>query len=866
MSVRSWITRIFRKSKQKRADITEKFRIKYQHFKELLDSNAEMAKVIAEIEDKLQGKIVFSMANVRSMATRAIFHSLRMIDRLNDLSNKNYPELYDVHQTVQNNIREVLEEHQETGRERPWILPYNQISYELIEKVGGKNANLGEMLTKLGLPIPRGFAITVNAFHFFMDANDLRSEINKILMETDFQDPQSIGESSEAIQAKIIASKIPFELSQDILEAYEDLVSVVGSDINVALRSSAIGEDGDISFAGQYVSLLNVPRERLLRSYRYVIASLYTPRAMAYRYHMGIDDRDCAMSVGCLEMIPAVASGVCYSRDPSNPDKDEIVINAAWGLGSYVVDGVVSPDTYKVRRDFTISEINISCKPVKQVLDPSGGLQEAAVEENLRLSPCLKESHIRLLAEYALKLESHYRCHQDIEWALTPDNEIVLLQARPLRLVESSIKMPAIVIPDDYPVLISDGAIACPGIGSGLAFHVQSDEDLYKIPEGAVLIAHHSSPKFVIVMDRISAIVTDAGSITGHMASVAREFKIPTLLDTKIATKIIPQGETITVDTFQGRVYKGELPDHIKSIISEASRVYAPMKGTPVYRSLERLSRFIVPLNLIDPQAPNFCAKECKTLHDIMRFVHEKSYGEMFRLSDALSDEEGAAYRLDALIPLNLYVIDLGGGLITEMIKNDKVPVEAVASAPFRALLRGMLHEAFVKPALKPIEFGGFLSVLSEQMLSNPYLADRFGDKSYAIISDKYLHFSSRVGYHFALLDSYCGQTINKNYITFSFKGGAADDVRRNRRARAIARILKLLNFSIEVIADRVEGRLQKYDASVIEENLDQIGRLLQFTRQMDMLMSSEAMIEIVAQAFIRQIYDVTEISRMPSE
>jgi pyruvate,water dikinase len=143
-------------------------------------------------------------------------------------------------------------------------------------------------------------------------------------------------------------------------------------------------------------------------------------------------------------------------------------------------------------------------------------------------------------------------------------------------------------------------------------------------------------------------------------------------------------------------------------------------------------------------------------------------------------------------------------------------------------------------------------------------MMDRFGDKSYAIISDKYLHFSSRVGYHFALLDSYCGQTINKNYITFAFKGGAADDVRRNRRARAIARILKLLNFSVEVVADRVEGRLQKYEAPFIEITLDQIGRLLQFTRQMDMLMSSEAMIEVVAQAFMREIYDVTEISRMP--
>lgn len=864
MSIISWVNRIFKNRENRSTHLTESFRIKYQNFKELLDSNTEMAKVIAETEDKLQGKTVFGMSHVRSIATRSIFHSFRMIERLNDLSNHKYTELYDVHKRIQDKMKEILEEHHESS-EKVWIIPYSYISQELIAKVGGKNANLGEMLTKLGLPIPRGFAITVDAFHFFMETNDLKNEVNKILMETDFQDSKSIEEASETIQSRIISASIHPELAEAILEAYDRLADSIGSRINVALRSSAIGEDGDISFAGQYVSMLNVPRERILKSYLYVIASLYTPRAMAYRFRMGIDDQYCAMSVGCMEMIPSVASGVCYSRDPSNPASNDVIINASWGLGVYVVDGVVSPDTYRVKRDLEIHELNIPEKPVKLVLNPDGGLSEVAVDENLKRLPCLSEDQIRLLAEYALKLENHYGCPQDIEWTLTPDGRIVLLQTRPLRLVTPK-SLTINIIPEDYPVIIDNGAIACPGIGSGPAFHVRSEEDLHRIPRGTVLVAHHSSPKFVIVMDRINAIVTDAGSITGHMASVAREFKIPTLLDTKIATKVIPEGEEITVDAFQGKVYRGALPENIRTLIIDASREATPMKGTPVYNTLERLARYIVPLNLIDPQSPNFSPEGCQTLHDIMRFVHEKSYSEMFKLSDFLSEEEGSAYRLDAPIPLNLYIIDLGGGLSQEQIRGNKVPVEGVTSIPFRALLKGMLHEAFLKPAPRPVELGGFFSVLSEQMLSNPYLMDRFGDKSYAIVSDKYLHFSSRVGYHFALLDSYCGQTVNKNYITFAFKGGAADDIRRNRRARAIARILGLLNFSVDVIADRVEGRLQKYEAPVIEETLDQIGRLLQFTRQMDMLMASEEMIEIVARAFIRGIYDITDISKISPE
>ncbi|MFH0813645.1 MAG: phosphoenolpyruvate synthase, partial [Pseudomonadota bacterium] len=155
------------------------------------------------------------------------------------------------------------------------------------------------------------------------------------------------------------------------------------------------------------------------------------------------------------------------------------------------------------------------------------------------------------------------------------------------------------------------------------------------------------------------------------------------------------------------------------------------------------------------------------------------------------------------------------------------------------------------------IELKGFFSVMSEQMLSNTYTAERFGDRSYAIISDKYLNFSSRVGYHYGILDSYCGQTINKNYITFSFRGGAADDVRRNRRARMIALILKTLDFSVDVMGDRVDARLKKYESSVIEEKLDLVGRLLQFTRQMDMLMTSETSVETIAHNFLKGNYNL---------
>ena len=225
----------------------------------------------------------------------------------------------------------------------------------------------------------------------------------------------------------------------------------------------------------------------------------------------------------------------------------------------------------------------------------------------------------------------------------------------------------------------------------------------------------------------------------------------------------------------------------------------------------------------------------------------------MFAISDLVSDTGVGAVKLEAPVRLDLYIIDLGGGLEDLKEGARRVQVEQVTSIPFRALLKGMLNPALLALEPRPVSFSGLMSVMQEQMLASP--GERFGERTYAIVSDKYLNFSSRVGYHYSVLDCYCGQTVSKNYITFSFKGGAADDTRRNRRARAIAVMLIGLDFSVEVKGDRVDARLMKYDRPVMEEKLDLLGRLLQFTRQMDMLMTSEISVEAIAKNFLEGNY-----------
>lgn len=843
------------------AELTEIFQKKYSSFKELLDSNSEMAAIIADMTKKLQGEDLFGMSYVRSQTALAVFHALRMIRGLNALSNNNHALLYQVLEEIQAKIRQEIREKEEQPLE-DLVLSYYKINKDMVDWVGGKNANLGEVLNKAGLPIPEGFAITTRAFRFFLEENDLIDHINKQKMGFNAQDPEEIQQISQAIQRLILTAEVPPKLEQEILNTYDTLLETmeehrIGSGgLWMAMRSSAVGEDSELSFAGQYVSVLNVAREKLASTYKIIVASLYTPRAITYRFNKGIRDEDVAMSVACLRMVHSVASGVMYSRHPFYPADNHVIITAVWGLGPYAVDGVITPDTYHVAKDteLTVTERNISHKPVQLVTDPKGGLQEIAVPEPQQNAACLDDRQIKALASYARKLEEHYGGPQDIEWTLDQQGRLLILQSRPLHLKHSAqahFSEHALEL-DGETVLVAGGQAAFPGVGYGKAYHVHSEEDLFDFPEDGILIARHSSPQYVVVMPKAAAIITDSGSVTGHMASLAREFEVPSILDAKTATLEIPNGTEITVDAYGCKVYAGR----VEALIAKVQQREPYMKDTPVYDTFKRVSKWIIPLHLLNPKAPNFNQRGCESLHDIMRYVHEVSYGEMFKISDVVSGGEGAALKLESPIPLDLHIIDLGGGLTNLKSGAKKVKAEQVSSLPFKALLRGMLHEDLVTFEPRPIELKGFLSVMTQQMLAPPNLAsERFGDRSYAILSDKYLNFSSRVGYHYSVLDSYCGDTVNKNYITFSFMGGAADEVRRNRRARLIAHILRELHFSVDVVADRTTARFQKYERSLTEERLDLLGRLLLFTRQMDMIMNNEQSVTALADRFLEGKY-----------
>jgi pyruvate,water dikinase len=841
-----------------RTDTGLAFRTKYNFFQELLESNSELLKIIADMETKKDGRELFGMAYLRSQTSRAVFHAMRMIRAFEGLSGRACPALNALVERLREEIKLALGARRDADG-ASFVLPLSRILGSMVDEVGGKCANLGEVANRVGLPVPRGFAVTTAAFRAFFAASGLSDEIARIKLTLALDDPASLSAVSEEIQHLILRAELPPAVASAITDAHRDMAAGIGlppDGLMVAMRSSAIGEDGELSFAGQYLSILNVPAARLLVSYKYVAASLFTPRAISYRVQKGIADDDVAMSVACLEMVESRAAGVMYTRHPLHPDQDRVIVNAVWGLGPYAVDGVVNPDAYVVAKDGAgIVEKRISDKPVMLVGAPQGTLTERRVPDELRGAPCLDDAAILTLAGYGMALERHYGCPQDVEWALDPSGRLVILQSRPLAMASGpngqglagQCSRPDIPEVADHETLAAGGETAYPGVGVGPVARILRDEDLENFPQGGVLVAGHSSPKFMVVMPRCAAIVAEHGSVTGHMASLCREFGVPTLLGVPEALTLLPQGAEVTVDAWSGRIYRGR----VEALAALGAPREIALADTPVHGVLTRVLTHIAPLHLLDPKAKNFNEKSCSTIHDIMRLLHEWSYAEMFRISDMASGQTGMAMRLDAVTGLDLYVIDLGGGVAEGGGSRGRVKPGEVVSRPFLALLDGLVLGEEQLRTPRPVHLKGFMSVLGEQMLSQPRSGgERFGDKSYAIVSDKYLNFSSRVGYHYGVLDCYCGKTVNKNYITFSFKGGAADDVKRARRARGIALILERLGFSVEVTGDRVAGRFQKFDAEVIEDRLTSMGRLLQFTRQTDMLMAGEDSVAAMADCF----------------
>jgi pyruvate,water dikinase len=816
---------------------------KFTHFRRLLDNNNQALETMADMEEKLSGDYVFDSSYLYSRVDKLGHQVTEMVASLNLLTQNLYQaDLMPICTRLQTELQEVLEAIP-TIPDTPYILPLSTLSQDLAPAVGGKMANLGEIGNRIGLPVPQGFAITAAAYKRFLESSRLASDLAAKLSQTDIKDLEGLKTISRELQAMVRQAPLPPDLEEAIRQAAEILPTPW-----LAVRSSAVGEDTEFSFAGQFATLLNVDAARLPEHYKEIVASKFTSRAIFYWKYQQFSVHELPMAVGVLAMVPARASGVMFSLDPHAPQDDTVMISGVWGLGKYAVDGTVSPDLFMVSRQdpYPITKRRVADKPVALACAPAGGVAEIQLPPDQARAPCLTDDQARILADIALELEEHFGQPQDIEWTIGEAGNIIILQSRPLRISApafAEVERPPAPEPLPPP-LLHHGIRAVGGAAAGRVHHFLHDGMVREIPPGAVVVARQPSARLVLVMDRIAAIITEVGSPTDHMTILAREFRIPTLVEVGGATKVLHSGQLVTVDADAALVYPGIIPE----LVARRMEPDEEWRSDPVYQKLRRILKLVSPLNLLDPESPEFQAQNCRTLHDLTRFAHEKAMDAMFMLDVDKAVASHQVSRLKTDLPLNLFILDLGGGL--KVSGQDQVTEDDVVSRPFQALLRGFHHPGVTWAGQVAPDLRGFVSVFANTMYDIAKAERGLGGKSFAIVTEEYLNFNSRIGYHFGLVDAFISEEKNDNYISFQFKGGAASIDRRERRARLVKQLLDDLGFKAQTKGDLVQGRLVKLSLLETEQSLELVGLLIAFCRQLDLALSSDAVADRCLNAF----------------
>lgn len=786
--------------------------MKYRFFKRLLSANNFVLEEMTALERMIYDSRSFTQDEVSRRIHNLIAACCSLIEDLNALTAGNHSQLFTQTETIAAQATGALARERFT-RHSTLVMPLDQISLEHLEEVGGKAANLGEIRNKAGLPTPSGFAVTASAAALFLRESGLLETLTRQLADIDLTDIALLEQHCAKASERIMTAALP-KVLEDALQAKTlELVESFGPKVRLAVRSSAVCEDSEASFAGQHASVLGASPQTLARAWSAVVASAFTTRAVFYRRTKGYTEQDVMMSVLVLTMIESKASGVLYTIDPNSACNDDLLLSSAWGLGVSVVDGSSDVDFWRIRRaDRKVIQREIACKTEGFVILPQGGIVSRPIDPELQWVPSLTEAQVDTLGLYALQLEKHYGMPLDIEWAVDEEDRIFILQARPLTRAQEVDQVECCgFVPGRTPLLVG-GQSASLGVASGPVYHIQSENaSLHAIPQGAILVARQTSPAYVAVMGKVAGIITDIGSATGHMASVAREFGIPTLVGVGRATHSLHHGMEITLDATNQAVYAGR----IQELLSERKPVNL-MQGSPVYKALQDALRFVIPLNLVDPQAAEFSAENCRTLHDIIRFCHEVAMQEMFCIAEDLPHGHGPILELRAGLPFRVLLADLGDG-ISATAANDVHP-EDITCRPLKALLTGMVR----------------LIAEGSRSSANPDWT------CHAVISDKYMNFSGRLGHHFATIDAYCGPVINDNYITFSFKGGSAEYEQRVRRSLIIAGVLRRLGFRVTQTGDAIKAEMRKYDERRFLDRLQTLGRLLTAMRRLDVHLDSD--------------------------
>ncbi len=836
------------------------FSVLFKKFKGILDRNNRILELMADMGDKLGGEYVFDRQYILDACEKVNDQVNKLISDFSILTQSDNMELLIAFERIQHEIQEELAGRRALPMVRPAIL-LEELSSDHTEEVGNKFAILGDIRNTLGLSTPDAFVITTKAFFDFMEQNGLEKFVQQALAHWNGRDSASLKAISSDVRQRILEASVPRNVVSHV-SAMLDILATrhQGRSLRFALRSSGWAEDSTHSFAGQYESILNVPASEVLDAYRRVVASAYSPQAWMYRLQRGYQEHEVGMAVGCQLMARTEVSGALYTFAPLMREKEAMVFSAAWGLGTVVAQGLAESDTVVVDRSppHCVHSQDIGHKTRMLVPDSKGGTLWVDVPEDMRDTPCLSASQLERLAQAALIIENYYRRPQDIEWAFDKQGNLYILQSRAMNMRPSRrVARPGVDEATRTAELVfaGEGITVQRGVGTGKVYVARNDEDLDDFPHGAILVARYTSPRYARIMSKAHGIITDVGSVTGHMATLAREYRVPTIVNAGIATRMLKTGDEITLDAGQKVVYKG--------FISELSRFELTeqeiFEESYEYRLLRRLLKKISPLHLVDSHRDDFKASKCRTYHDIIRFVHEKAVAKLIDISENYRKyHDKMPKRLETEVPLGLMIIDIEDGTNVPQ-EATSVRLDEITSLPLKALLEGLSSPGVWTTDPVAIDLGSFMSSVTRTFSSSLATPTR-GSRNLAVVSREYMNLNLKLGYHFSLLDAHIGDTPTHNYLSFRFLGGVTDFTRRSRRAKFIAAVLEHLDFRVEVHGDLVVGRVKKISKERMRLKMKVLGALIGYTRQLDVSMRSDEQVDRHFSEFIQRIQPLTEV------
>jgi len=826
-----WWQRFTRNSRRQRRPPAEiniwRLQSLFNNFRRILSLNNAILEDIAQLERMLGGEFIFDR-NFLDNKVRDIASKVHHVTyNLNALTGNAYIGLYDRYQEIRGVLDEILSGTSRDVAENQ-VIPLADVDWELEHLVGIDLVCLAELRHHRGVQPARGFVIT--------------SEGIRLITRADADPaPGDNGRNSAAEVRAGIAEEIENILADEesgrfavIINRLDDEQELVREVASYMLVPAGFGgrkveiiarNEGSVHLSGGEPELEDDGLERAdvyVRSLVRIIKNVY---ATAVRRGM---PETAQLAVFVRSSRPAVLAGTVRSRAGNIAAADTLSVEAHLPRAESEFDVLLLRRTYP----FVLARSVISPRPAGfRFLDGQLALDEAVQNSGfVRGSALLDIENTRLLAGTAITLERIMGTPIRARWEFYADGTCVINRLLPEPVVRKEDNEKLLTEEREAAtVLCQGGQMVQAGVAAGRILHVTEETSVAEFPGGGIAVARAASPQLTPVLQRAAALITEHGSAIGHLATVARELRLPAIFGVADARDKLPDGMEVTVDAGETTVYQGILAE----LLRYGSHVGPDFSPADLeYRLLRRLLRYIMHLNLIDPEAESFVPEGCRTFHDIIHFAHEKAVEELAHFQERRPGLGTIrTRRLELGVPMDIRVLDVGDGL--SEANPEKLGLELVRSEPFRAFLEGLLQPRAWDSSQPSLGLRDIFSNAPRTMglLSAP--ADTLGE-NLAILGHDYTNISLRMGYHFSVIDAHLGADDYRNYVYFRFVGGLADAEKRKRRARFIKDVLAIMDFKVSVKGDLVIGRLKSAPAEVLRCAMAVLGALTAFSRQRD--------------------------------